>query len=134
MSTPVSLADGGTGVDLSSAGPGFLQQASNGANVTVLKHNLTAVASPTANDDSSAGYAIGSLWADATGDTLWQAVDVSVAAAIWAQIDNQALEFIQFDTSYSDGVAEGKLAWNSDDGALEVGLPGGNVALLGLEE
>lgn len=37
--------------------------------------------------------------------------------------------YIQFDTEYSDGVAEGKLQWNIDDGTLEFGLPGGQVNL-----
>ena len=37
--------------------------------------------------------------------------------------------YIQFDTEYSDGTAEGKLQWNIDDGTLEFGLPGGQVNL-----
>lgn len=38
-------------------------------------------------------------------------------------------DFIDFNTVYVDGVAEGRLQWNIDDGTLEFGLPGGNVNL-----
>lgn len=39
------------------------------------------------------------------------------------------IDYVEFNTSYSDGIVEGRLQWNSDDGTLEVGLPGGNVVL-----
>jgi hypothetical protein len=38
-------------------------------------------------------------------------------------------DYIQLDTSFSDGTAEGRLQWNSTDGTPEVGMPGGNVNL-----
>jgi hypothetical protein len=38
-------------------------------------------------------------------------------------------DYIQFDTTWADGTAEGRLQWNIDDGTLEVGMPGGNVNL-----
>ena len=38
-------------------------------------------------------------------------------------------DYVQFDTTYADGVAEGKLQWNIEDGTLEFGLPGGQVNL-----
>jgi hypothetical protein len=41
----------------------------------------------------------------------------------------QNANYIQFDVTYVDGQSEGRLQWNSEDGALEVGLPGGNVNL-----
>lgn len=37
--------------------------------------------------------------------------------------------YIQFNTAFSDGQAEGRLQWNTEDGTLEVGMPGGNVNL-----
>ena len=45
------------------------------------------------------------------------------------------LNELQFNTSYTPSVhAEGKTHWNSEDGCLEVGMPGGNVYLqLGME-
>ncbi len=39
------------------------------------------------------------------------------------------INYIQFDTSYTNGSAPGRLQWHSEDGTLEVGMPGGNVNL-----
>ena len=48
--------------------------------------------------------------------------------------DNIYTDYIDFNTSYTDGYQEGRLQWNIDDGVLEFGLPGGNVVQqLGLE-
>jgi hypothetical protein len=44
--------------------------------------------------------------------------------------DNGTIEnpnYIQFNTAWEDGQEEGRLQWNSEDGTLEFGLPGGNV-------
>lgn len=35
--------------------------------------------------------------------------------------------YVDFNTSYTDGSSEGRLQWNSDDGTLEFGMPGGKV-------
>jgi len=40
-----------------------------------------------------------------------------------------SIDYIQFDTSYSNGVAVGRLQWDSSNGTLQYGLPGGNVNL-----
>ena len=48
----------------------------------------------------------------------------------WNQLKNLVnIDTIQFNTSFANGNAEGRLQWNSDDGTLEYGLPGGNVNL-----
>lgn len=39
------------------------------------------------------------------------------------------VDFVQFNTLWADGTAEGKLQWNIEDGTLEVGMPGGTVNL-----
>lgn len=41
----------------------------------------------------------------------------------------ESVNFIDFNTAYMDGVAEGRLQWNTPDGTLEFGLPGGDVNL-----
>ncbi len=38
-------------------------------------------------------------------------------------------DYVQLDTSWTNGTSEGRLQWNSEDGTLEVGLPGGDVNL-----
>ena len=37
--------------------------------------------------------------------------------------------WVQFNTSYADGQAEGRMQWNILDGTPEIGMPGGNVNL-----
>lgn len=39
------------------------------------------------------------------------------------------VNYVQLNTGFEDGVSEGRLQWNSDDGTPEIGLPGGNVNL-----
>ena len=39
------------------------------------------------------------------------------------------VDYTQFDITYADGAVEGRLQWNTNDGTLEVGMPGGNVTL-----
>jgi len=51
-----------------------------------LKANLAASDAPTANNDSSDGYAVGSVWIDTSNDKSYQCVDVSVGAAVWKQV------------------------------------------------
>jgi hypothetical protein len=79
----LALARGGTNATLAATGPGLLQQASNGANVSVLMYKFDATAAPTAGDDVGDGYAVGSLWIDLTGDQAYICVDPTLATAVW---------------------------------------------------
>lgn len=48
------------------------------------------------------------------------------------QFNNSAINntnYVQFNTTWANGSNEGRLQWNSEDGTLEVGMPGGNVNL-----
>ena len=81
----VGLSTGGTGADLSATGPGHVIQASNGAALSILKHNLAASAAPTTGDDSGDGYAVGSLWIDTTADKGYVCLDATAAAAVWTE-------------------------------------------------
>jgi len=53
--------------------------------------------------------------------------DITANNATLNTVNN--VDYVQFDTTYADGVSEGRLQWNVDDGTLEVGMPGGNVNL-----
>ena len=58
---------------------------------------------------------------------VWYTEDATIIGhftAPWTDVD-----YIQFDITYADGVEEGRLQWNIEDGTLEVGMPGGNVNL-----
>lgn len=51
--------------------------------IATKKSNLSATVAPTVNDDSSGGYAIGSLWLDITADQAYICLDSAVGAAVW---------------------------------------------------
>lgn len=53
------------------------------SNVQNIKVNLSASTDPTTTDDTSAGYAPGSIWVNTTGDSAWVCVDATASAAIW---------------------------------------------------
>ena len=54
-------------------------------NVENLKVNLTATVAPTATDDSSLGYAVGSRWVDVIADKEYVCLDATVGAAVWTE-------------------------------------------------
>ena len=51
--------------------------------VTSLKDKLDATTAPTASDDDSQGYSIGSKWLDVTNERVYFATDVTTGAANW---------------------------------------------------
>ena len=53
------------------------------AALSVITNKLDATADPTATDDSSAGYQIGSVWVNTTTDEAFTCVDATAAAAVW---------------------------------------------------
>lgn len=48
--------------------------------------NFTATAAPTVNDDSTAGYSVGSEWADETNLAYYVCTDPTAGAAVWVQV------------------------------------------------
>ena len=49
----------------------------------ILGNKFDATAAPTVNDDSSAGYQVGSKWIDVTNDKAYNCVDATAGAAVW---------------------------------------------------
>jgi len=55
-------------------------------NINPLKikgNKLDATSAPSATDDSSAGYQVGSVWVDITNDKAYTCVDATVGNAVW---------------------------------------------------
>ena len=66
---------------------GLIRKTGEGSYVG-LKTNFAATSPPSATDDASAGYGIGSPWADITNDDFYNCVDNTVGAAVWVQTGN----------------------------------------------
>lgn len=47
------------------------------------RSNRNATVDPTANNDSTEGYAVGSYWVNVTTDVVFFAADVSIGSAVW---------------------------------------------------
>ena len=78
---------------------------------------------------------VSSRWCDLTGCTMQGDINMDANDIINVGVINfsngyiQNPNYIQFNTSWEDGSAEGRLQWNIEDGALEFGMPGGDVNL-----
>jgi len=51
------------------------------------KYDYIKSVAPTANDDSSAGFAVGETWLNTTDGLSYQANDVTIGAAVWVRIE-----------------------------------------------
>src|SRR6056297_3125251 len=60
------------------------------SNVLNTLHNFTAIAAPTATDDSGDGYSKGSLWI--YGTEAWYCADATVGAAVWTQLTAESAD------------------------------------------
>lgn len=91
LKLPASYAGSGIDVDNPDAGKILVWNTNgdlvNGAlsDVDVL-NRIGALVPPTVNDDSSAGYSVGSIWVDINlGDTYF-CIDSSVGSAVWSEV------------------------------------------------
>jgi hypothetical protein len=120
----------------------------NGVFIRHSLYNFNVI--PTAADDDTKGYQIGSLWTLDNGDTYYCA-DSTTGAAIWAVQSNAVptldqvlgsgntannksiidLDYLDFETTLGHSVVEAELAWNDTDGTLDLGLKGGLKNRLG---
>jgi len=50
------------------------------------KNNLNATAAPTASDNASQGYAVGSIWRNTTNDKIWICAKATQTTATWKEI------------------------------------------------
>lgn len=55
-----------------------------------LLTNTSATVAPTINADADAGYRVGSLWVDVTGDSAYVCVDATNNAAVWVSVGGAA--------------------------------------------
>jgi hypothetical protein len=66
---------------------------------------------------------------DLLGKYTTDVVDVKIDAATTGGTTTGPFDYIDFNTSAAVAGAVGRLAWNSEDGTLDLGVEGGNVTL-----
>ena len=74
--------------------------------------NKAATTFPTVSADNTAGYELGSIWADGTNDQAFVALDVSTGAAVWAYISPVILGGQLTITAATSGTATVGAAFN----------------------
>lgn len=94
---------------------GILRKTGTGT-YTAIKSNLSATTDPVVGSDSTTGYGIGSKWINITADSVWEAVDVSVGAAVWKELSIAAIGIVLQRVNVQDGaVASGTTIIPWDD-------------------
>ena len=53
---------------------------------TNLKYSLDETDAPDANDDTTDGWKVGSIWVDVTGDKAYMCMDITDTAAVWKEL------------------------------------------------
>jgi hypothetical protein len=85
-----NIATDGTAADAhiaATANPHSVTKAQVGlTNVSDTKNNYAASAAPTTTDDTTAGYSVGSMWADTTAGVAYFCVGSTASTAVWKQI------------------------------------------------
>jgi hypothetical protein len=84
-------------------------------------------------DGTTDGIFLDAFWGP-LANIYWEDLNVKVwykhqIDVLGDMVPGYYTNYIDFNVDYADGVAEGRLQWNIEDGTLEVGLPGGTVNL-----
>jgi hypothetical protein len=94
---------------------------------TVLSNNLTtAYQSADTAASNNILATVAATYLPLAGGTLTGPVTGTTATLTGGIL---SADYLQLDTTYSNGSSEGRIQWNSEDGTPEVGMPGGNVNL-----
>lgn len=81
-SRAITLGQQAANADTVSIDVPFTNATVNGQRIA-FKNTLDAIIPPTATDDSTAGYEIGSMWIDTVLNQFYVCVDATAAAAVW---------------------------------------------------
>lgn len=71
--------------------------------VNDIKNNFSATTDPTGGDDSADNYQVGSIWINTTQGTIFIALDVTVANAVWLQVGRALIGYREDHTSEVNG-------------------------------
>lgn len=100
----ITLKNGSNNADISDLGA--LQES--------LKHNYSAILNPDANDDSSQGYSVGSLWINTFTDSAFICVDPTTSSAVWKKISPEEISTsFSYDKIYAYNMFSSSGTFNS---------------------
>jgi septal ring-binding cell division protein DamX len=94
----------GPKINLSTSIVGFLPATHGGSGG---KNNFSATTVPGASDDTTQGYAVGSLWYNTSSTLLYICSDSTGSAAVWKQISLQSASGIQSNVDIDSGTIDG---------------------------
>ena len=117
----LAVADGGTG-----ASDAATARQNLGVEIGVdvqafLKHNFSATADPTVDDDSGDGYAVGSVWINtsSTPREAFRCVDATEGAAVWV---NTSLEIGELGSMASQDASNVNITGGIVTGITKIGF------------
>ena len=117
----LAVADGGTG-----ASDAATARQNLGVEIGVdvqafLKHNFSATADPTVDDDSGEGYAVGSVWINtsSTPREAFRCVDATEGAAVWV---NTSLEIGELGSMASQDASNVNITGGIVTGITKIGF------------
>ena len=102
----------------------YLDDNGNVRYIRGLKVNLQATTAPTATDDLSEGYRVGSIWVDVTNDKQYICVDHTEDAAVWegpSAVTNPVLSGIVYGSEDADGELSLSSTTNATKGHVHIG-------------
>lgn len=83
----------------------FTATATIGGTAASVKDNLGSIAAPTASDDVTQGYTVGSHWIDIANDIVYVCTDSSTGAAVWKLVSTSTYTHNQIASSATWNIA-----------------------------
>lgn len=85
--------------------------------------NLTATNNPTASNDNTQGYVVGSFWINQTTQTLYMATSVVTSAAVWVGMNVVTSTIPLADIQQGGATNNQSLVWNNGSGVWNPAFP-----------
>lgn len=83
-----NVAAAGAVMDSDFAGSHTGRMQRTGAGAYAVVKDVVGTSMPTASDDNTQGYAVGSKWIDTISKSIYECTDASTGAAVWPRVDN----------------------------------------------
>lgn len=74
-----------------------IESVSASASGAQVQSNRSATVAPTAGDDASLGYEVGSYWVNVTADTYYVCVDNTTGSAVWLMLQSASFTLACFE-------------------------------------